>query len=200
MKNQLTCKVIMLLSKEDEGDLIYIGNWKKLHRMGWKIGTESLSKDESFQHLYLVSEREIKFKDWYIDGANNIKQQTIEGRHKEDRKIEATTNPSIYNPYKAYGNQKALPQIPQSFIEAYVKANGNIEEVNIELFFNGKMIKTRSDNTVIIHQAKTYTREEVKDIAWKAVVQVIADFKLLNADSQYKTIPKWYDKWSKENL
>ena len=59
------------------------------------------------------------------------------------------------------GNQ--IPSIPQSFIEAYAKADGKIYEVKIELdkiydevgVYIDDRIKTREDNTVIIHPIKS---------------------------------------------
>ncbi len=125
------------------------------------------------QHLYLVSDREIKEGDWYYDPINELVDNNYNLNSNGNKKIEATTDtslkvardeftPSLRHPSMDY---KTLPQIPQSFIEAYVKAEGDIKEVNIEMEYLDKgwnenvlnrvfEIKTNSDNTVTIEIIK----------------------------------------------
>jgi len=144
------------------------------------------------QHLYLISDDEIKEGDWYI--ATDIKSVIqcnkvttyIHGGSTQSpkdlaKKIIATTDNSINVNYP-------IAEIPESFIQAYIKAYNErspITEVAVEVIIgqgqeNGETtsikewIKTRSDNTVIIHQAKMYTRDEVvsklllyREFAWK---------------------------------
>lgn len=94
-----------------------------------------------------------------------------------------------------------FPQIHESFIKDYVEAQGKIEEVLVEyeesddssLDFGGiyipSRIKTRSDNTIIIHEAKTYTREELREL-----LIVFGNYPV-NRNSQ-----QWVDYWMQINL
>jgi len=105
-----------------------------------------------------------------------------------------------------------VAKIPESFVKAYVKANGEIDEVNVEYccqrcgVSNNKhkmsckdshlwiqVPKLRDDNTVIIYQAKTtYSREDLKKL-WDnhPRVDYITDTKLSDL---------LFEKWIKENL
>ena len=93
------------------------------------------------------------------------------------KKIVATTDNSINVNYP-------IAEIPESFIQAYIKAynegspitevavemtTGELEANSVGLSLNGggnrPFIKTRSDNTVIIHQAKNYSFEEMEAYA-----------------------------------
>ena len=162
------------------------------------------------QHLYLVSNNEVKLGDWwvYIDMSGLpicIFQHTKDSKifpDDLDRKIEVTTNEDIISDYITSGIT-FVPSIPKSFIDAYIKSNGTITEVSIEMIEdydilptgqmdNGIFLpKTRSDNTAIIHQSKTYTRDEV--------ISFIKDFRngiiTVNEIEIQKT-----NKWIEENL
>ena len=95
-----------------------------------------------------------------------------------------------------------LPQIPESFIQDYVKAEGKIDKVEVEYGPDTKSSnpdynkwdhpKTNANHTVIIHKAeeKMYSRDEVAEIigsyrqhAWKNGVTLLD-----------------MNKWLKENL
>ena len=146
-----------------------------------------------YQHLYITSDEEIKEGDWVVreyypmtKGFTRSVEQFI--RAKADfgdslsrKKIIATTDKSltilVENKLwgqKGMGTYNTLPQILESFIKAYIEAQGNIKEVLVEyehktgytqdgLDYKEKelTIKLRPDNTIIIHQAKTYTRDEI---------------------------------------
>jgi hypothetical protein len=138
------------------------------------------------QHLYFTSDEEIKEGDWVIFDHIKIPQQIK--RHfktaKEEgaRKIIATTDKSLKFNHKVdmiendgypiyHIKNNGIPQIPESFIKAYVEANGEIDEVMVEyeedicincgrqhcdnLACRGHEdideLKTADDNTVIIH-------------------------------------------------
>ncbi len=93
-----------------------------------------------------------------------------------------------------------IPQIPESFIQAYIKSYNEgkpITEVDLEMeeftdgngMFRSKRLfqpRTRPDNTVIIHQSKMYTREEVIAFAKKYAARCQA--------------PIQSTKWINENL
>lgn len=127
----------------------------------------------SNQHLYIISDEEIKEGDWYIDnsaGLNSIYQRpnstgigrNIRSSYKEKsmRKIIATTNENFrYYKDSFMSVRSQLPKIPESFIKAYVESNGTIKEVLVEYNEplnqklkdeNIKWIKLHSDNTIII--------------------------------------------------
>lgn len=163
------------------------------------------------QHLYIVSNAEIKEGDYVVreyypptKGFTRIVEQFI--RSKADfgdslsrKKIEATTDKSLK--LKDWDGidgtlEWNLPQIPQSFIEAYVKANGNIKEVNVEMEWyqanqdqNYYRIKTRQDNTIIIHPSKTYTRDDLRT-AYNAGYQ--------RRDKPFDSLS--FDEWIQNNL
>lgn len=144
-----------------------------------------LLTDGQGRHLYLTSDREIKEGDWCITAYGKLIQFPKEPEFAIEhyKKIEATTNSSLwYLPTKEQRIDDNIPQIPESFIQAYVKANGDIKEVMIEYIeannsFNGvyheesgDFIKTRPNNTVIISQSKLYTRDEVIGILAKYTI------------------------------
>lgn len=88
----------------------------------------SIAKGHVPQHLYLVSDDEIREGDWVyvesIDKDNHIAQSNTANRHgayETFSKIIASTDPSL-----------KLPGISQSFLHEYVKAQGRIDEVELE--------------------------------------------------------------------
>lgn len=138
-KNKLKCQVVILPTAEKASPSnLYLRNNKEL-QYGFK--KETLTSKQP-QHLYFVSEREIKEDDWvlcdermhilsdpeyWIGKVKKIKNNWIfveegQGENPEwTKKIEASTDPSL-----------GLPLIPQSFIKKYVKKQGNIKKVMIE--------------------------------------------------------------------
>lgn len=161
--NLLPCKVVMIATEKT-------GNILKSNSDGeimWSSIPTLPDVALTPQHLYFVSEQEIKEVEWVFNKNTQsiyriVKRPIIEG----EVKIIATTDPSL-----------GLPLIGQPFVEAYVKAQGKIKEVNLELIKreddsdmpnHGLRIisypATRPDGTVIVHQSKTYTREEVERI------------------------------------
>jgi len=165
-----------------------------------------------YKHLYLTSDEEIKEGDWYL--FSNVLLQSDGGYKRNCPKIIATTDKSLLiNTKDIYSNNSIIPQIPESFIKAYVESGGTIKEVLVEYeeqeeyttpqgnaerenYSKHKVpyIKTREDNTVIISQAKTYTREEVIEFAQKYARRVV-EKNILNG---YKAIHNQL--WIKENL
>lgn len=82
------------------------------------------------QHLYILSDDEIKLGDWISDGKNIYFVCVLLDGYINLRKIIATTNINGTNTYI-----RMLPSIPESFIEKYISAfnNGNvIEEIRVE--------------------------------------------------------------------
>lgn len=142
------------------------------------------------QHLYFLSDEEIKEGDWFILGNNKDKPYQvgycgfIPDREKGDRKVIATTDSSLREhddtvPYPK--TRPALPQPSQDFIKVFVEEynKGNvIEEVDVEyegqyrINTDGEPIglpvhnyrpKVNSKNEITIRKIKdSWSREEVK--------------------------------------
>lgn len=146
------------------------------------------------QHLYLVSDREIKNADEYWCPYYGFIYKCDErgSLHKEgSMKVEATTDKSL-----------GLPLIPQKWIkDVYVPSNGSIKEVKIEMFdvlglndfFPGTnqptkiRLKINMENEIFILPIKdTYTKDEVKVIAKVAY-------------TQFAGLPSEFDKWFDQN-
>src|SRR3990167_7217382 len=70
MKNQPIQAI--LLPTSEASDLILIGDWKKLVNNTSGILPKDLSKDESFQFLYLCIEGEIKKGDWILHSSHGV--------------------------------------------------------------------------------------------------------------------------------
>lgn len=180
------------------------------------------------QHLYIISDEKIKEGDWYIQNTGydiRIRQckkvqnyniipkdentPTISTKN-DSKKIVATTDKSLYT-RKVYKESEGgregkllLPQLPESFIQAYIKAYNEgkpITEVDLEVesgFTKGNMlkmseyycnIKTRPDNTVIVHKSKMYTRDEVVNL----ICNIPFDIDLFYGEGSL-------NKWIQDNL
>lgn len=152
------------------------------------------------QHLYIISDDEIKEGDWFYNPATkevlfaskdmlSWNSDTTQ-EHKGWKKIVATTDIMLgreSNPKSSFYLEGGLPQLPASFIQAYIKAynEGNpITEVDLEIELHKWVgstypvghrptyqIKTRPDNTVIVHQSKMYSRDEVEKLCRLAYQQ-----------------------------
>jgi len=133
---------------------------------GRKTGTVgltggSLSGD---QHLYLVSDREIKEGDCYYNSINGrIYKDAGAGVYdKIFKKVEATTNLLL-----------GLPIIPKSFIEEYVQKQGKIETVYIQQYlWEDKSRYTpdiRYGEVIILPVKDSWNREEHKKGALDAI-------------------------------
>lgn len=159
-------------------------------------------------HLYVLSDGKIEVGDWYIlipeDQIKQASQDIIP--HRDFKKIVATSDKSIVIEGKCWCMKpeaggcsqcnKFLPQLPESFIKAYIEAyndNRQITEVDLEIELNQcdgcqrgipvidgihkddqafgigctrhlyNKIKTRPDNTVIVHESRKYSRDQVID-------------------------------------
>jgi hypothetical protein len=206
-----TVKVVMLPTENKS----QIQKSNTTHRLFYDI---DVTNDKTYQHLYLISDEEIKEGDWYYDVIEKeIFQRTLpeDDQYTHDKKIIATTDKSLTECCKGVhrigegcnlNNSCNFPdcrpaKIPQSFIEAYVKAEGKIDEVQVEYnekyyynvdelrdrsrrglqlkYFKPEFIKTREDNTVIISKSKDnmYTKElflEFKSLA-DAIINPASD-------------------------
>ena len=206
MENQMKCKVVMLstTNKVDGNSKIVISN-----QNGKLITGNAVGNSEQNNHLFLVSEDTIKEGDYILDLVLNEVYKPVNIQYSNQTsnevKIVATTDTTLN-----------LPLIPISFLEAYCKANGKIDEVMIEIeqypvdmhgneilwaakgiqnitavhsdtccdndkeyvaSYHKTRVKTRPDNTVIIHRMKTqWTRDEVKHLMYD-VMQIALHWK-----------------------
>lgn len=136
------------------------------------------------QHLSILSDQQPKEGDWFISELNQVWQHNGKVQPSvKAKKIVATTD-FLMLPLKNKidSTHPRIPQLPESFIQAYIKAYNEgkpITEVDLEIeelspmeemlqnekyvpnnTFTSK-IKTRSDNTVIVHQSKMYSKEDM---------------------------------------
>lgn len=180
----------------------------------------SLHISNGDQHLYIISDDEIKEGDWYY--TPETKQVYNQSNHETSlpcRKIVATTDNSLEEE-PILGYERPLSQIPESFIQAYIKAYNegkHITEVDLEMsdvmdsktedygtsYSNRRLIiKTRPDNTVIIHQSKMYSRDEVKKLLGKVVADSNNPKYTIQDRGDIFTMDRIFplDKWIQDNL
>lgn len=170
------------------------------------------------QHLYILSDDEIKYDDWVLGGLGGFDIKQYGKYFAEDwKKIIATTDTSLssitHSKYPS-GNTTGIrtlnevPQLPQSFIEHYIQEynKGNIiTDVLVEYYwepFSGiaqlpaKLKINPKDNTITIKKVKdSWTREEVEDLCVAAFYH-----KDLNQGLPYDYTDEGLDKWIKTNL
>jgi hypothetical protein len=207
-----TVKVVMLPTEKASN--ISLINSKKLLEYNSYPDVGSYTRNRQAQHLYFLSDDEIKEGDWAIHPSKGIYQAIRElDELSGSKKIIATTDKSLkivigdsgwksaddggWNEYKP--EYKLLPQMPESFIQAYIKAYNEgkpITEVALEMEWyqpnqdqNYYRLKLRPDNTVTIHQAKMYTRGEV--------IKLITTFDIQKG-KDIETVE--LDKWIEDNL
>ena len=152
---------------------------------------KSLTKSNNLvnQHLYILSDDEIKEGDWYLCTRNNLAFPASKF-HKQlptDRKIIATTDKFLKiecqgcrfhrnsNDVIYTCSCQQLPQPSQAFIEKYIEEynKGNvIEEVMVEYEFPPfagiemlpQQLKISKDNTITIRRIKdSWSKEEILD-------------------------------------
>lgn len=182
-----TFKVVMLPTEEAINDysLVLLPN-NKLQIMSPSDMIDYLDSQSNAtkrQELYIISDDD-KEGDWYID--NRVIDTPIVSNtpmHKDKifacKKIVATTDVKITSDYSTSGTT-FVASIPESFIQAYIKAYNEgkpITEVDLEREQLQQMdaeakyftqLKLRPNNTVIIHQSKMYSKEEVEKLCEKA--------------------------------
>lgn len=207
---------------------------KQINHLVWSNTDYNLGDTFPNQHLYIISDDEIKEGDWIYWSGIGDQPKIAQAKGNCDfynkseyyHKIVAATDQSLIVSSEATTSPnpiKLLPQIPISFIKAYIKAYNEgkpITEVDLEMtqilpsnlpedtkgrtisFKMMKQIKTRLDNTVIVHQSKMYSRDEVKNL----IIKVHTD---LASHSNTLFYEKWAsklsfyemrDKWIEENL
>lgn len=176
-----------------------------------------------YQHLYILSDEEIKKGDWFYDTRDKIISNSSLSQTLFSKKIIATTDTSlsiitkislkVNNIIHSCDRYDKLPQIPQQFIEKYIEEynKGNaIKEVLVkyeeEPTDDGNSIKyiellINPNNTINIKQIKdSWNREEVKNLCFKAFLnhKLTSDKKWKQEDIDNALAP--FEQWIKENL
>ena len=198
-------KQIIMLPSEKPSQIIMTGG--KLFIYSAERPKSSIV-DNSPQHLYILSDEEIKDGDWYYSIEFKVILQSestsIEGAVQ---KIIATTDPDLLSTGdKAiidYTFKDGIFEIPQHIIEVYVK--NPFDEVEVE-YWNKSMAwmkhepnhypKLNPDGTLYVSlvEEKMYSRKEVEELCRNS--------HLLGMKETLPGYPKpeTIDKWIKENL
>ena len=228
------CSLIMLPANGIKSYLSIINSYTE-KMIGSEFNESYLSFSEKYQntsatddsnvpqHLYILSDEEIK-KDWNEwaykkDVKDKIFKHfyTINTWYNDAKKIIATTNPLLEltcNGKCAKDECVCLfPQIPQSFIQEFVKANGKeFEEVLVKVekkstigitdggrqrifYDNDYSLVLLSSNKIIIKSnvdEKLYTTVDVKQLLYKAIRETN---KINN-----RNVPMDATKWIEDNL
>lgn len=143
MKHEKKIKVVMLAT--DEKSLIYKGIISKELKLYPYLHIDSHGKN---QHLYFLSDEEIKEGDWYFSGNRYEEKELSQFQvgvssteyYKEQgiKKIIASNNPElkeIHQNHNDFDSVFELPRPSNSFIQKFVEEynSGNIiEEVMVE--------------------------------------------------------------------
>ena len=203
MKKQ--CRVVMLPTEKASGMTL----------IGGILYPYSKSDNGISQHLYILSDDEIKEGDWYIHKqSGSYRFQQCVGSHlpMDAKKIIATTDVlGVVDKdlSKSMGGEveRRLPQPSSAFIQKYIDAYNSgkpIEKVMVEYDVDSVIEESSGDtspyflkvimedNTISIETQKdSWTREEVVDLL-KEVKHFV--------ESTPNIHPSEFDKWIEENL
>lgn len=173
-------KIVMLpIEKADNNTILLVPITRDNDRVWLKQNKDTSGYQPSLlkpQHLYIISDEKTRVDNWWYNTYNNYISNKDVCDYGVNKKIIASTDKSLVS----YG----VKLIPESFTQAYIKAYNegkSITEVDLEMELsnlandfignqfgdNIQKLKTRADNTVIIHQSKTYTRDEVIKIIYE---------------------------------
>jgi len=172
MKPKQTCQVVMLPTTK--ASQLYLSNnvTKQLEYLNKAQIMRFIDNQPANQHLYILSNKPININDWAyhkLDGI--IIQITPENIDRDIRrfgykKVEASTDKEITPDFLIANEFMSV------YLDSYNK-NNPISEVDLEMIKLGGtvftpdepfVIKTRIDNTVIIHPIKKYSQSEVDDL------------------------------------
>lgn len=218
-------KIIALLTEDQKGGILSFSsafNNLKIMEPKVKYTTTCLFEiGAEAYHLYFISDDKIQEGDWYIDDTDQIRRSITSVSsywelRQDYKKIVATTDKDLLvrecsQQLENWGKH-FLPQIPQSLVKQYVEANGEIDEVELELEedwinesygvddkgeeiegnFCYYKLKLQNNEVIICFQDKTYTRDEVETLLYD-----LAEY--LGYTSGKADI-EVFNKWIKENL
>ena len=199
-------QIIILPTKNETYIGKHLGDEVYLSLYTWYLKTLNIPNERQGQHLYIISDDEIKESDWFINLFNNVVVQAHNWIHVSTcKKIIATTDTSLElkcdGKCAKYECVCLYPQPSQQFIEKYIKSYNKgeiITDVLVEYENNGFLGINKKEglkvnpknNTIIIKKLKnSWNREEV--------VELLKSFKndikkSINSDDS--------NNWIKENL
>lgn len=215
------CKVVMLASNENSGLLLGVSKFGRLISYDTKYTNPSNDVHISKQHIYIISEDEIKVGDWCIDRHKTVYKQKTDKIFTEftgSKKIIATTDKLILKTSKSINKEQfpdiILPQISQQFIEHFIteynKGNiisdvlveyeyllGNNEDENQNLIPE-LFLKINKNNTINIKTVKdSFSRDEVIKLLQECWSDSAFNHECLRSGKEFITFNNWLEK---ENL
>ena len=225
------CKVVML-STNEKTDILYWNKYKNLSSGRADLETLDDLKwaNVTCQHLYIISNDEIKMGDWrYNSITNNVSKAANNYKNQHHLfKIIATTDKSLVFKTEYDREQDIslnLPQPSESFINKYIEQYNRsniIEDVLVEyeekaeLRRGGQFISnvgTYTDGLEFYKEPKinskdnTITIKKVKDsweLNFNQLMQIFDQgfkyYKYLNKESNCIGPSEYLNKWIEENL
>ena len=197
------CKIVMLPTNQQTK---YLMVYSDVEKTKGKLILNGLKNDEykEYQHLYIISDDEIKEGDWFYNIHSKIvgKAAFNFGKDGLAKKIIATTDSSLTLYMGGYNMGKSLPQPSQQFIQKYIEEynKGNVitdvlveygiiyEGRSYDLYNPDKLKVNLKNNTITIKKVKdSWNREEILNDIEQAIIQGL-------------DIGQYRDKWIKENL
>jgi hypothetical protein len=179
-KHYQECDVVMLPTNKESN--LFIGDLSSQLHYNY-----SIEKGKSInQHLYILSNEEIKEDDWYINNGVLFKADTKfdEGNNpninNNNKKVIATTDSSLTKEMYCVSSgkyQEPLPQIPQQFIEHYISEynNGNvITKVLVEV-----------EEAVVNTKFNIHLNEHENIIEWFIVINPNNEISILTEKCEY---------------
>lgn len=167
-----------------------------------KAATNSQSRNQFFE-LHIVSDDSINADDWYYCSKNDDSMNggamrcLVRSSCPFDKKIIASSDKSI----------TPNSWIPESFINEYVKASKEgkpITDIDLEIGNDaniqgypeegGSHIKTAPDSSIVFHESKMYSREQLKDIMIRFLEFAVVP------DGNPALISGRLDKWLEDNI
>ena len=224
-------KIVILPTNEAKGDFSKKRIYPCLLKHSWMFDKEEKGKliftdsnirtPTQLQHLYIISDDEIKESDWFYNIHSKIVGRAAFNFGKDElaKKIIATTNNSLTEDRQKTAcvvTGHPLPQPSQQFIQKFVEKynKGNVITdvlVEYEKQYNPQVYGTAAekysiterlkinpkDNTITIKKVKdSYSREEVIEFGNKVKEYCKDGWK---PDSLHRVFFEW-DKWVEENL
>lgn len=193
MNNEyIICTPVMLRAPKGEGSIVMYNN--ELNNLAIRKGNLFEHKgDWNTQHLYLVSDEEIKEGGVYLAYFPNkapeihIRKDGLIPTDAGRKKVVATTDKSL-----------SLPLIPNSFMEEWVAKQGKIDKVKIKgaIASNGDFIpywKFPEKEVIILPiEDKNYSREDMA-LSFLAGESHSAS-KQKGYKPKYSSFNEWFDK------
>ena len=187
-------KVVMLHYKTDEPEL---GSLVKLRDKLFLFEPDINFRSTLPQHLYFVSNEEIKEGDIIYSPSEGIRFPSISKVLHINR-----FNPEKWKKVVATNDKLlGLPLIPESFIEDYVKSNGEIKQVEL-MWDNGPFTDYHTNEVQLVCVIEKQSVEEAaQEYAWSELTRAEYDNKELR-DKQieiFKAGANWQKKQDSNN-